>query len=399
MSKKITVALTGLGGYGNTYLDYFFKNDLLEDIELVAGIDPNPVSCNYLENLKDANIPIFSNLDDFYKEMKVDLMIVSTPIHLHEPMTKIAIANGSNVLCEKPLAATIDEAKSMLNAEQTSNGLQVAIGYQWSYAPAIIRLKQDILNGRFGKAKTLKTISLWPRAQSYYERASWAGKIKLGDQWIMDSPVANATAHYLHNMLYLLGKEEHLSVIPKNVTAEIYRAKNIENFDTSMLRCVTEDDAEILFYTTHSTQCTIGPMLDFEFEKGSILYASGSGDELIARFNDGTTENYGSPNSSSDSKMILTAEAIRNGTKFRCGIEAASAHLSIVNKIQKSKNEIPLFPKDLIIKTEIGEDDSLVHIKGLEEVMLQCYTKGILPSEHGGVKWAVAPETQLLDSI
>jgi len=78
-------------------------------------------------------------------------------------------------------------------------------------------------------------------------------------------------------------------------------------------------------------------MIDFEFEKGSVLYSSGSGDELIARFNDDATEK--------------------------------------------------------------GKDNSLIYVKGLEEVMIQCYTKGILPSEHGGIEWALTPETQILGTI
>lgn len=397
MENPIKIALVGLGGYGNHYLEFIFKTDKFQDdIEFVAGIDPNPVGCKFLEDFAEAGIPIFPNLDAFYKEMTADLLIISTPIHLHEPMTCQALSQGSHVLCEKPLAATIQEAKSMLNAEKTSDNKQVAIGYQWSYSPATIKLKKDILNGRFGKSKTLKTITLWPRLASYYDRAPWAGRIQIGDRWVMDSPLANATAHYLHNMLYLLGEEESLSAVPKTVTAETYRAKQIENFDTAMVRCMTANDEEILFYTTHSCSSQIGPMISFEFEKATVLFAGGAGDNYIAHFNDGSVEEYGSPNGVAEAKVTLTAEAIRNQTKFRCGIEAAGAHLLIVNAIQKPKEEIINFPEGFIVKTQRGDDDSLIHVKGLEEVMLQCYAQGILPAEHGGIIWAVPAETLTL---
>lgn len=386
MTKPITMALVGLGGYGNQYLGQIFTPDKLPDIEFVAGIDPNPTSCNYLEDMESAKIPIFPSLDAFYKEMTADLVILSTPIHLHEPMTKQVLAAGSHVLCEKPLAATIDEAKSMLAAEQASDQ-QVAIGYQWSFSPAIVRLKKDILDGRFGKAMRLKTIVLWPRFASYYDRAPWAGRIKLGDQWVMDSPMANASAHYLHNMLYLLGEEEHLSAAPKTLDVETYRAKNIENFDTAMLRCRTENGAEILFYTTHSSIASIDPIFQFKFEKGTVLYSNGAGEDIIAHFSDGSTENYGNPNEIPESKILLTAEAIRNNTKFRCGIEASAEHLIIVNAVQKKSEEIHEFPEDLVVKST-KKSDSLVHVKGLEEAMLQCYAIGVLPSEYGCIPWS-----------
>lgn len=387
MTKPITIALVGLGGYGNQYLGQIFNHSLLPDIKFVAGIDPNPVSCNYLDDLKAAKVPVFPNLNAFYKEMTADLVILSTPIHLHEPMTKQALEAGSHVLCEKPLAATVDEAKSMLAAEKASDQ-QVAVGFQWSFSPAIVRLKNDILNGRFGKAKRLKTLTLWPRYASYYDRAPWAGRIKLGDQWVMDSPLANATAHYLHNMLYLLGEEEHLAALPKTLDVETYRAKKIENFDTAMVRCRTENDEEILFYTTHSCNAQIGPIFQFKFEKGTVLYADGAGSSIIAHFSDGRVENYGNPNEAGESKIILTAEAIRNKTKFRCGIEAASEHLIIVNAIQKPGDEIHEFPEEFIMKSEYKENDPLVHVKGIEEAMLQCYAIGALPSEYGCIPWS-----------
>ena len=46
-------------------------------------------------------------------------------------------------------------------------------------------------------------------------------------------------------------------------------------------------------------------MEDFEFENATILYSGWNGD-LIARFKDGSVENYGSPNTAPESKIILT---------------------------------------------------------------------------------------------
>jgi len=383
VTEPLSIALVGLGGYGNEYLRMLVA-DGLEGTRLVAGVDPSPDSCKFLREFEQAGIPIFPDLDAFYGEMSADLVIVSTPIHHHAPMTCRALAGGSHVLCEKPLAATMQDAQAMRDAEQQSQR-QVAVGYQWSFSPAIIRLKRDILAGRFGKAVRLKTIALWPRNASYYARARWAGKIKMGDRWVMDSPVSNATAHYLHNMLYLLGPEEHLSAVPATITAETYRAKPIENYDTAMLRCITEREEEILFYTTHSSCTSVGPISLFEFELATVSYSRGDGAAVVAHFADGTTESYGEPDDTPSSKLVLTAEAIRNRTRSRCGIEAASSHLSVVNAIQKTHDEIPVFSESLIQTVEVGETDSLVCVKGLDEVMLQCYDVGLLPSEIDGI--------------
>ena len=112
-------------------------------------MDPNPVGCRFLQNFEDQQIPIYSDLETFYANSGADLVIIAAPIHLHTPFTITALDHGSNVLCEKPIAATIQETPEMLHAESENRGV-VGIGYQWSYAPAMRRLKQDIMDGFLG---------------------------------------------------------------------------------------------------------------------------------------------------------------------------------------------------------------------------------------------------------
>ena len=382
----VTVALAGLGGYGNVYLRLLLgAGEKSGTFQFVAGIDPYPEGCEYLKELEDMDVALFSSLDQFYRQMGADLLIIAAPIHLHASMTQQALSRGSYVLCEKPLTASVHDARAMKQAE-TESGLQVAIGFQWSYSHTITRLKNDILKGRFGVPRRFKNISLGPRKTSYYQRASWAGRIRTDDgRMVLDSPVSNAAAHYLHNMLYLLGREKSLSLIPETVSAETYRAKNIENYDTAALRFSAPNDVELLFYATHSTLGALGPMMSFEFDDAVVLYASGTGRHMIVRFNDGHIEDYGDPNDYLGDKLWQTIEAVRTGAAPRCGIDAAAAHILCVDAVQKS--EIVEFPEELI-RTTPFEDDTLVHVQGLEEALLQCCSNNILPSEHGGIAWA-----------
>jgi hypothetical protein len=59
---------------------------------------------------------------------------------------------------------------------------------------------------------------------------------------IFDSPANNATAHFLHNMFYLLGATRETSAAPAVVQAELYRANAIENFDTAAIRFAAAHD-------------------------------------------------------------------------------------------------------------------------------------------------------------
>jgi len=99
--RDVTVAMVALGGYGNSYLRHLFAEDAPEGFRLVAGIDPNPVGCHFLDRFEAEGIPIYPDLDAFYAASTADLVIIAAPIHYHAPFTQTALAHGSNVLCEK----------------------------------------------------------------------------------------------------------------------------------------------------------------------------------------------------------------------------------------------------------------------------------------------------------
>ena len=95
-------------------------------------------------------------------------------------------------------------------------------------------------------------------------------------RWILDSIANNAAAHFLHNMFYVLGGGLNRSAVLRQVTAELYRANAIENFDTAAIRAVTAGGVETLFLATHATGSTLGPNLCYEFERATIPCESAS---------------------------------------------------------------------------------------------------------------------------
>lgn len=393
--QTVTIAMVALGGYGNFYLARLFAAREAYDFELVAGVDPNPVGCRYLAQFESEGIPIYPDLDAFYAASTADLVIIAAPIQYHRPFTLNALAHGSNVLCEKPVAATIQDALAMAEAEAASDGF-VGIGYQWSFAEAIQNLKQDIMAGELGKALRLRTKVLWPRPKSYYARNNWAGLIKSGDgRWVLDSPANNATAHYLHNCFYVLGETRETSARPVDVQAELYRANAIENYDTAAIRCHTASGAEILFYTAHPLPEEIGPTLIYEFERAVVDFDGRDG-RLVAHFSDGRTKDYGNPFADDANKLWEAVEAVRTGAPLACGIEAASSHTRCVNVAQESMPRITDFPQDLIRHRE-QDEDVLVWVEGLQETLETCYDEGVMPSE-SGVGWARSGQRRDLSS-
>lgn len=393
MSQEVKIALVAIGGYGSTYVKRLLEADADRAVRIVAGIDPAPQRSGHLEELQIEELQargatIYPDMESFYAAGETaDLTIISSPIHFHAPQTCLALKNGSHVLCEKPLCATVQEAAEMAAAEQKA-GRFVAIGYQWSFSDAIQSLKQDIMSGLLGKPRRLKTVLFWPRALSYYQRGRWAGALKSADDsWVLDSPANNATAHYLFNMFYVLGATRESSAIPVDVQAELYRAKPTENYDTAAIRCHTAAGAEILFYTTHAVVKGGGPIFQYEFEKATVEFGPESGNEIVARFSDGTVKSYGNPNETAEAnKLWQCVESVRTGESVACTIAAARAQTLCINGAQES-SAVNAFPQELIRTTE--EDDNChTWAEGLFEAFNECYERNILPAEHGGISWA-----------
>ncbi len=350
--RHIKIALVGIGGFGSLYVDQLLNLDEASGAVFVAAIEAYPERCPKLADLHAAGVPLYPDLFSFYEKNTADLVIIAAPIHLHKELCCLALAHRSNVLLEKPLCVRTGDAAEMLEAERLS-GKIVGIGYQWSFSDPILSLKKDILSGVFGKPILFKSLVLWPRAHSYYTRNSWAGRIKTeAGTWVLDSPLNNGMAHYLHNMFFLLGDSMHTSSAAKTLTAELYRANEIENYDTAALQVFTANGTELCLYVAHPIHDTVDPRLHFRFEHAEVTM--GKDMILQAHFDDGTIKIYGNPDAEPFKKIYTMIKAIREHTIAPCGITASIAHTECINRVQ----DIPVqpFPRDRLNREMQGTD-------------------------------------------
>jgi predicted dehydrogenase len=302
-------------------------------------------------------------------------------MHLHAPITLAALAHQSHVLCEKPVASVVQDGIRMAAAEAESD-CSVAIGFQWSYSDAVYSIRREIAAGTFGEPLSLRTVVSWPRSETYYRRNSWAGSLRTDEgEWVLDSPVNNATAHYLHNSFFVLGD----AGVPTAVQAELYRAKEIDSFDTAAMRITVACGAEVLFYTSHSVPSTIDPVIYYRFSEAD-LYSQAPG-AFVARFRDGSTIDYGNPESGAYEKLRRVVDDIRAGNPPVCSIDDAMSH-SIAACAAHESAPITAFPREMVHRSERDRSDSLVWVEGLQAAMVQCFAQGILPSDHHGIPWA-----------
>ena len=373
--KKIKVVCVGIGGYANVYWRSLFESKE-DNFEIVGAVDPFPDAAKYLPEIKKRGIPLFNNMEEFYESNDADLAIITTPIHLHTRQILYAIEHGSNVLCEKPLSGVSTDAE-IIEKRAQELGKFVMIGYQWSYADAILALKADVLSGKLGAPISLKTKILWPRKKEYFTRGSgWAGKLKAKDGTVInDSVAANACAHYIHNMLFVCGNE-FLASEARNVKADLFRVNSIENFDNATIRFELDNGAKCLFIAAHSTNVNRNPMFEYRFENGVVKYDENTGD-IIAYMNDGTQKHYGDPFAGAPDggkSKIAIEGCLTDGFKPVCTPYTAAAHTRCVEAIQT-------FPVIDVNKSLLREDGTLIYVDGLAEALEACYENESILSE------------------
>ena len=369
------ILLVGAGGYGEYYLKHLLKNT---DPEIIFEGIVEKFRCPMEEEVLAAGIPIYENLEQFYEKHTADLAVIATPAFLHKEQSVFCAEHGSFVLCEKPTAPTVAEAEEMIRAQEKT-GKFIAIGFQAAFADETLELKKDILSGRLGKPLAMKTVFCTSRDLAYYARGGgYAGRIQKDGRMILDSVASNACAHYLYNMLFLLGDRLDTSAFAQNLTGECYRANSIENFDTCTLKATTQNGVRIYFAATHANLQDTPYTFVADFEKAQVRWTRDKDELMCAYFHDGTVKVYGNPYAFGiEKKFADCVEAVRCNTVPVCTVSTTLPHLVLIGDIYKN---IPIknFPEE---EKVLLEDPRRIAVPGLEEKMMLAFERTCLLSE------------------
>lgn len=368
--KKVRVAVIGMGGYGLHYVERVLNNSDELNIECVGMVDVYPEKCKFINEVRAKNIPIYSSIEDLYENHSPELVFISTPIQFHCPQACFALLHGSNVLCEKPAAATVEEVRKMIAVSKKTEKF-LAIGFQRSYSSAVLKAKQDILDGKYGKAIKFKCIAVQRRQLSYFERG-WAGRIKIGDSFVYDSVANNSCAHFLHNLFFMAGDKINTSAVPVNSEARLYRVNDIENFDTITSKFTTDNGIELYFAATQCGEENFLPYTVCEFEKGTVTFEQG--ETLVGRLDSGEEIVYGNLKGDNFEKIPLCIDAVHGADTIYCDAETTLPHAMAIDFIQKNC-EIKTLTGWEIINAIPGEENPIYVkvLKGLKEKMLECF--------------------------
>ena len=89
------------------------------------------------------------------RDDSIEAVAVVTPNHLHFPIAKACLDSGFHVICDKPMTVTIDEARQLRQAAETS-GRILAVTYNYSGYPMVRQAREMIARGDLGKLRVVQ---------------------------------------------------------------------------------------------------------------------------------------------------------------------------------------------------------------------------------------------------
>jgi len=146
---KVRIGIVGSKFAADFHCDSYSRNEKVQ-VVAVAAID----------NLKEIsgkwNIPkTYEDYNEMLKDDTIDLVSVCVPNFLHHDVVIAAAKAGKHVMCEKPLATSVDDAKEMVDICK-KEGVKLFYGEDWCFAPALLRVTEIVNEGAIGEVLYVK---------------------------------------------------------------------------------------------------------------------------------------------------------------------------------------------------------------------------------------------------
>lgn len=386
------VILVGVGERGAGYLEALLTQQDRLDAQLVCVVQPqSEASAALIQRLQQANVPMAASLKETFEHLGVqaDAVVLASPLQHHFEQCFEALSHGCHVLCEKPLASDYVQALAL---EKLANdkGLQLAVAYQHCYSRALRQLKQDVIQGRYGRPVSMRALSLTGRSDLYYQRNRWAGRFYDDEgRYIMDGVLHNEGSHSMQSLLYLLGENELDSAAQvETVRGEWCRAHAIQSYDTAVVSVTTAQCPSVLMAATHNWAGRDTHRYRYVWEHG---YAEGDWSQdprIVVHAEDGLID-YGDCACPQDEELKIFLDCLREGKPVPCSVRSAKAEVAVCTGMYLSAGWIRTLPEHELQRVRgasnsADEGGVFPTSPRLSALLELCYQKGKLPFDLGG---------------
>ncbi|MBC8232673.1 Gfo/Idh/MocA family oxidoreductase [bacterium] len=171
---KIKAAIVGSGFAADIHADGYEKCSLRSPTASPYGIDAEIVAVTsptetHVKSFADrfGITDYYTDYNEMLKRDDIDIVSVCVPNYLHHDVSVAVASAGKNIVCEKPLAVTLEEADNMIRvAEQ--HGVKLFYAENWLFAPAMVRVAEIVKSGAIGDVLYFKAKEAHGGSHSQY---------------------------------------------------------------------------------------------------------------------------------------------------------------------------------------------------------------------------------------
>lgn len=383
--------MIGVSGYGRIHLQLLRECRARGEIKLTAAVVINPQDeAENIAELRAHGCAIYDTYEAMlaHEAGQIDLCLIPTGIHWHAQMTLHALRAGANVLVEKPLAAAAADIEAIDRAERDT-GRFVAVGFQDYYESGTQWLKEQIHRGAIGELRAVRFLGIWPRPRSYYLRNNWAGRLHVGAQSVLDSPLNNAFAHFVMLGLYFagVGRDDAAAAVIEG--AELYRAHAIESFDTAVVRLRTDREVRLWLGASHCCRPQFEPEIKLIGTAGSAGWSYENEAWVTTATGDSIRRRVADITGARREMMAAVLARLRDPRVRVCRPAIARRHAEMVLALHAHSAITPVSSDLLAWSGDVGSDAAIPIVNGLEEAMHNAYRRHTSLQDAG---FAPAPE-------
>lgn len=206
----IRVAIVGTGNICPKHIRAYLS--FPERCKIVALVDIYPEKARRMAADFHLNCDVYDDHHALLPRCDIDLIDVCTPPYVHAEISVNALMSGKNVVCEKPMAASLEECDRVLEAARVSGKLFSSIA-QNRFHTAIRNLKNLLDAGVAGDVKHVQVDSYWWRGHCYYD-LWWRGL------WEKEGGgcTLNHAVHHIDMLGWMMGMPESVTAVLRNVS-------------------------------------------------------------------------------------------------------------------------------------------------------------------------------------
>lgn len=221
----IRVAIVGTGNIANAHIQAYLQ--FPERCHIAYLVDIVPEKARRMREKYGLDAEVFDNHQALLPLRDIDLVDVCTPPYVHAQISINCLRSGKNVVCEKPMAASLEECDQMLRARDES-GKKLSIIAQNRFRQPISNLKALLDSGLAGPVRCAQVDSFWWRGHCYYDlwwRGTWE---KEGGGCTL-----NHAVHHIDMLLWMMGLPQRVTSVLANTAHD---NAEVEDLSVSILQ-------------------------------------------------------------------------------------------------------------------------------------------------------------------